>query len=270
MAEGDSIVRVTRRLHRLVAGSTVVRCELRVPRLALVDLRGRRLLGVQPRGKHLLMRFGVPVTRSPHADVPLTLHSHLRMQGRWRVVDPGRRPGGRAHERRVLLRLDDGRVLLGERLPVLDLVPTSEEHRVVGHLGPDVLGADWDADEAVRRLAVQGDRSLHEALLDQRCIAGPGNLYAVECAFLAGVHPSCPVRDVDLARVVAVVHDTMQRQLALGHQATTGRRRRGHDHWVYGRAGRACHRCATAVCFAAGRGVRARPMWWCPRCQPSA
>ena len=245
-----------------MAGAQVTRCDLRVAPLATVDLTGRRVYAVVSRGKHLLMRLGAVL------DGPaVTLHSHLRMQGRWQLAEAGRSPGGRPHEWRALLRLADGRTLVGHRLPVLDLVAADREHTVVGHLGPDVLGPDWDAGEAVRRLAAAPGRPVVEALLDQRNLAGPGNLYAVECAFLARTDPRAPVGDVDLDRLVGVVHTTMCRQVASGHQATTGLRGRGRDHWVYGRAGRPCRRCGARIVFAPPRGLRGRPLWWCPGCQ---
>jgi hypothetical protein len=167
--EGDSIYRLARRLDRSLAGQRVVRSELRVPAHATADLAGSVLLGHDSHGKHLLTRF----------DSGLTLHTHLRMDGSWTVTRPERRlPRRLMPDVRVVLGVGTGATAYGVLLPVVDLVPTTGESQVIGHLGPDPLRDDWDPDEAVRRLAADPTRPLAAALLDQTLVAGWGNARA--------------------------------------------------------------------------------------------
>src|SRR5262249_50590693 len=151
------------------------------------------VLDVVPRGKHLLTRFSGD----------MTLHTHFRMDGTWLLYGPGRRfTGGPAHEIRVVLAVADA-VAVGYRLPPVDLLPTPDAARVVGHLGPDVLGPDWDLDQVVASLAARPERQVGVALLDQRVLAGLGNIYRTEACFLHGVSPWTAVGDAgDLAALV--------------------------------------------------------------------
>src|SRR5207249_11923439 len=133
-------------------------------------------------------------------------------------------------------------------LGVVELLPTTREDDVIGHLGPDPLGGDWNAEEAIRRLAADPARAIGDALLDQRVMAGPGNIYRCEACFLRGLHPNMPVGSVqDLSAVVDLMKRLMEANRATGRQITTGDARRGRDRWVYGRAGRRCRRCGTAI-----------------------
>lgn len=257
MAEGDTIWRLAERLDVAAAGRTCTASSFRRGRLALVDLGGQVLTEVHSHGKHLLMRF----------DGGFTLHSHLRMQGRWERSDrpPARWP------RSLQARLDfDGVTLLGHDLPVLDIVTRANERRVIGHLGPDLAAPDADLAAATARLGAATDRPIVGALLDQRNLAGLGNLYALEVAFLAGLDPRRRVGTVpDLAGLVTRATELLRRGVLTGVQSTTGRVRRSEQHWVYGRAGRPCRRCARPITFLADAAVPwGRATWWCPACQP--
>ncbi|MFY0406619.1 DNA-formamidopyrimidine glycosylase family protein [Solicola sp. PLA-1-18] len=263
MPEGDSVYRLARRLDSRLRGALLARGELRVAAHAEADLAGRRVLEHATHGKHLLTRF----------DGDLTLHTHLRMDGSWTVTAPGRSVPRRVlPDVRVLLGVQDGPTAHGISLPVVELVRTRDEHTVVGHLGPDPLRDDWDAGEAVRRLSADPGRPLAAALLDQRNLAGLGNLWVNELCFLRGRSPWTPVGDVDLVPLVALAaralrHSAHSRD---GYQVTTGSTRRGESHWVAGRAGRPCLRCGTTVRVEAevpGDPGRRRT-WWCPHCQP--
>ncbi|HEY8374704.1 MAG TPA: DNA-formamidopyrimidine glycosylase family protein [Pseudonocardiaceae bacterium] len=260
MPEGDTVHRAGRRLHRALAGRRLVRGELRHPRLAAVDLAGVRVLEVRPVGKHLLFRF----------DDDTTLHSHLRMDGSWHLYRPGQRWHGPAHQVRAVLDTGD-RVVVGFRLHDLALLPTAEEHRVIGHLGPDLLDPEWGPrheDEAVRRLAADPDRAIGLALLDQSAVAGLGNLYRTELCFLLGVSPWTPVSGVDLRAAVRRGRELLRRNLFRPDQPTTGRSAPGTRHWVFERAGRPCRRCGRPVRVAPqGPGHLARLTYFCPRCQ---
>jgi endonuclease-8 len=139
----------------------------------------------------------------------------------------------------------------------------------VAHLGPDLLGDNWDEDEALRRLRTQPERPIGEALLDQRNLAGLGNIYRAEICFLRGVEPSVPVREVaDLAAMVRLAKRLIDANRSSGNQTTTGVDRPGARHWVYGRGRQACRRCSTPIrSYEDGGG---RVVYVCPGCQPSA
>lgn len=248
-----------RRLHEGLAGCELVRGDLRVPRLATVELAGRRVREVSSRGKHLLIRF--------EGDV--TLHSHLRMEGAWRVYPSGQRwTGGPSHQIRAVLETTH-RIAVGYRLPVLDLLRTSKEDTVVGMLGPDLLGADWDPREAVRRLLAAPDVEVAEALLDQCKLAGIGNVYKAELCFLRGISPWTPISAVpEPLRLVTLAHELLDANKARSGHVTTGDTRPGRTHWVYDRARQPCRRCGTAIRVAEqGAPGRARLTYWCPACQ---
>lgn len=259
MPEGDTVWLAAQRMHEALAGTTLRRGELRVPHLATVDLAGVGVGEVIPRGKHLLIRL---------AD-GRTLHSHFRMDGSWHIQRPGTRwRGGPAHAVRAVLATDRWECL-GYRLHDLALVPTAREDELVGHLGPDVLGPDWDITEAVRRIREHSDEQIGVALLDQRNLAGIGNLYKVESLFLCGVNPWSRVADVPaLSAVIERARTLMRANLHHPEQNTTGDRRRGYDHWVFGRRGRPCRRCGTPILLGEqGSSTQERVTWWCPRCQ---
>ena len=273
MPEGDTVRRTADRLHRALAGSVLVGSDLRVPTLATADLRGRQVLASTSRGKHLLLRVGDG----------LTLHTHLRMEGSWRLFRAGRRwGGGPAWQVRVALATADWQAV-GYRLPVVELLRTDEEHRVIGHLGPDLLrpegSADsssptaehWNSDEAVRRLLRDPDRPIVEALLDQRNVSGIGNMWAGETCYLRGVNPWRRTGEVDLPSLLVLARRMMSSAAETGVQVTTGDSRRGQTHWVYGRAGQPCRRCAEPIRFSPGVPGEPyqRETWWCPRCQPA-
>lgn len=264
MPEGDTVWLTARRLHDALTGGRVSGSDFRVPAHATADLTGATVRDVVPRGKHLLHRFaGAEGTL-------LTLHTHLKMEGAWHLYRPGtrwRRPG---HEARVVLRTDDWQAV-GFALGICELLPTADEGRVVGHLGPDLLGPDWDTTEALRRLTSDPVRSVAQALLDQRNLAGIGTLYRSETLFLCGVHPQRPVGEVaDLAGVVGTARRLLLGNRATPAQSTTGSSRRGQEHWVFKRSGRRCRRCGTTVEHAEiGEPDRTRGVFWCPRCQPA-
>ncbi len=261
MPEGDTVYVAARRLDRALAGSRLTGTDFRVPRYATADLSGRGLDEVRARGKHLLFRFGGG----------LTLHTHFRMDGAWHLYRPGSRWRGPAFEVRAVLSTSQW-IAVGFRLPVIDLLATSEEGGVVGHLGPDLLGDDWDPVEATRRLSVSPARPVAEALLDQRAVAGWGNVYKCEICFLRGVNPWTPVARIeDLGALVNLGHKLISANRRSARQVTTGDPRPGRSRWVYGRLGKPCRRCGTLI-RRAGPSNRAddRVTYWCPRCQPPA
>jgi endonuclease VIII len=272
--EGDTVWLTAHRLDAALSGRVVTRFDLRVPELALSDLTGATVIQVLARGKHILMRF----------DDGHTLHSHLRMDGSWRIdrARPTARTGRPApgRPRRPPPRERDSfdiRAIIGNaewtasgaRVHDLELARTDDEARWVGHLGPDILGPDWDAGRAAANLAAD-DRPLVEALLDQRNLAGVGNMYAAELMFLAGVHPFTTAMNVTkLDTVVRTAFKALRANRDHPEQSTTGRTARGEQHWVYLRTGQPCRRCRTPIVTGEfGQPPRQRNTFWCPHCQP--
>jgi endonuclease-8 len=255
--EGDTVYRSAKNLHASLAGTTLTRCDIRVPAFATVDLTGEAVHEVVSRGKHLLMRVG-----------EFTLHSHLKMEGSWHLYPTGskwRRPAWTA---RAIV-ANDRVTAVGFDLGLFDVIRTVDEDRAVGYLGPDLLGPDWDAEVAVANLGRDPERPVGLALLDQRNLAGLGNVYRCELCFLRGVLPTRPVATVsDLPRMVALGKKLIEANKDRVERTTTGRLR-GDTDWVYGREGRPCLRCGTPI--ASGElgdsPLQLRVTYWCPHCQ---
>jgi endonuclease VIII len=260
--EGDTVWLTAHRLDQALTGREVTVFDLRVPTLATTDLRGSRVTGVISRGKHILTRL----------DNDLTLHSHLRMDGSWYLARSGRRDGNRPeHQIRALVG-NDAWLATGYRVHDLQIVRTGDEGRLVGHLGPDLLGPDWDAAVAVARLLADAARPIGEALLDQSVLAGIGNMYKSEILFLEGTNPWTAVGDItDPGSLLRTAHRLLRLNRDHPEQSTTGDTGRGRQHWVYLRCREPCLRCGTPISFAEqGTPPRQRPTYWCAACQPSA
>lgn len=263
MPEGDTVYRTAVHLATALNGELLLRCDIRVPAFATVDLTGTRVDEVVSRGKHLLIRVG-----------PSTIHSHLKMEGAWHLYRPGSRWRRPAYEARIVLGTGNW-TAVGFSLGILTVVPRSAEATVVGHLGPDLLGPDWDAAEALRRLAATPERAVGLALLDQRNLAGIGNVYRNELCFLRGLLPTRPVGEIDdLAALVNLAHRVLQANKDRTERSTTGNLRRGQLDWVYGRAGEPCRRCGTPIRRGTlgnparpDRAAEDRDTYWCPSCQ---
>jgi endonuclease-8 len=260
MPEGDVVWRAARQLDEALSGRVLVRSDFRVPRFATSDLTGRAVSETVSRGKHLLTRV----------DGGLSIHTHLRMDGSWRIGPAGDYPP-RDHRVRLVLG-NDAYQAVGYLLGVVEILRTAQEERAVGHLGPDLLGPDWNEAEAVRRLRADPTRPAGEALLDQQNLAGIGNVYQAEVLFLRGISPWRPVGEIeDLAALVILAQRLLEENKERIGRITTGMAGRGNQTWVYGRAGRPCRRCGERV----QRAVRAggpdeRITFWCARCQPAA
>ncbi|AGW40594.1 DNA glycosylase [Leifsonia xyli subsp. cynodontis DSM 46306] len=260
MPEGDTVYQAADRLRRALAGRVLTATDFRVPAYATVDLSGQRVDNVVSRGKHLLIRVG------GHS-----IHSHLRMDGSWEVYPPDGRWRHPAHQARVVLRTKEGEAV-GFLLGTLDLLPREREDEAVGHLGPDLLDPGWDASsaaEAVRRLRERLGTPVAVALLDERVLAGIGNVYANELCFLRGMLPTRPVREADIPAAVDLAHRLLTANRDRSVRVTTGDTRRGRTVWVYGRQGQPCRRCGTPI----RRGrlgyteLTERVTYFCPVCQ---
>jgi len=255
--EGDTVYLSAKKLDEGLTGQTLTVSDFRIPSLATSDVSGATVTGTISRGKHLLTRF----------DNGITLRTHLKMEGTWQVHPLGtrwRRPG---HTARVILRTSSTEAV-GFQV-MLDLVRTSSEEDLVGHLGPDLLGPDWDADVALERLRAEPSAPIGDALLDQRNLAGVGNVYKSELCFIGRVDPLTPVSAVpDLPALVAQAKRLLEANKDRHTRVTTGDSRRGHQQWVYGRRG-PCLRCGSAIRKAdQGPVGQQRPTYWCPTCQP--
>jgi endonuclease-8 len=275
MPEGDTVWNTAHMLHRALAGEMIRHSDFRVPALATVDIAGWQVTNCASRGKHLLLRVRSPEGLGSEA---LTLHSHLRMDGAWRIFSPGEAWRGRQSNLiRVVLRTARA-VAVGYHLHDLALVPTDSESQFIDHLGPDLLGkpgapGGWDAEEALRRLGEQPERPISDALLDQRNLAGIGNLYRCELLFLRGLWPWTPVGDVkDLPGLIDLAHRVLVANRGRWTQVTTGSLRRGEEVYVYGRPASPCRRCFTLIKRDSPSGAedfRERVTYWCPACQPA-
>jgi endonuclease-8 len=266
MPEGNTLWRVANRLSPALAGRRVTTLRLATPALASEARRrrieGSTVLGVEARGKHLLVRFSTGVA----------LHTHLGMTGSWhlyRAGSPWRQP---VHLARVVLEAE-GVVAVCFVPRVVELVAAGDEsvHPSLTALGPDVVAAELDTAAAVARLQARGHMAIGAALLDQTALSGIGNIYKSEVLFLRGVNPFLRVAALDparLRRVVETAHKVMRRSVVAPAGPTAGGRA-GGQYWVYRRARRPCRRCATLI-RAARQGTPSRTTYWCPRCQPGS
>jgi endonuclease VIII len=274
MPEGDTIYRAAVVLHRALAGARVVAFESPLPRLGW-DTQHRKLVGrtverVESRGKYLIIRFSGD----------LALLTHLRMHGSWHLYRPGERWRAPRRAMRIRLTTTDWEAV-GFDIPVAELHDDASlsraEHLV--RLGPDLLAGDFDPQEAMARLRRAGAVPIEEALLDQRCLAGVGNVLKSEILFLARLNPFSPVENVarsQLARLVAVAQRVLRDNVAAveanvrtaraGSRNTTRSANPAAKLSVYGRAGRRCRRCGATIRHRRA-GRHARSTYWCPVCQ---
>jgi endonuclease-8 len=266
MPEGDTIHRTAEVLRAALAGRriTAARAQARPGLRRVPDLGrlvGATVTEVEARGKHLLIGF----------DSGLTLRSHLRMTGSWHRYRPGERWRRPAFAASAILETADA-VAVAFDTPTIELLTDADlrRSRPLNELGPDLLARDFDAPEALRRLRERDGEQLGNALLDQRAVAGIGNVYKSEVAFLEGIFPWAPVAslsDKALTAALRTARRLLQANTRGGARVTTGIPRRGQGLWVYGRAGRPCRRCGTRI-EVARQGELARLTYWCPRCQP--
>lgn len=265
MPEGDTIFRAARSLGVWLEGREITGARSQRARVAAERLVGQRVEKVEARAKHLLIRF-------TSGDV---LHTHMRMTGSWHVYRAGerwRKPGWQA---RVVLEAG-ARVAVCFEAPVVELLSAAEldRHRSLSGLGPDVLVDPFDVDEVCRRVARQpADRPVGDLLLDQRIVSGIGNIYRCESLFLAGVHPATPRTALEEPALRALVETASQLMRANLEPAQGFGRRFAPPGgpagaWVYGRGGRPCYRCRSAV-RVERTGDPPRDVWWCPSCQPA-
>lgn len=273
MPEGDTIFRAARTLHRALAGRMVTRLDSVYPALTNVDVDtpvvGRTIDSVTSRGKHLLMAFSGD----------LILHTHMRMNGSWHIYKPGERWRLPPRDMRVLVETD-AYVAVGFNLPVAEFLSGREleRHPQIQALGPDLTDPAFDRAEVIRRLRAADNPTMEELILNQRVLSGIGNVLKSETLFVAGINPFVPGADVSdetldqmltvalrLMKMNVVESQSMTR--TFGHR-TTGSLDPKAGQWVYGRAGKPCRKCGTAIRIQS-TGADARLTYWCPQCQAS-
>lgn len=275
MPEGDAIFRAARTLHRALAGQVVTRFEAAYAHVAQVNdntpIAGRTIERCESAGKHLLITFGGD----------LILRTHMRLHGSWHIYRHGERWWRGPQAMRIRIDTADW-VAVAFDVPVAEFVSARELATTdpVAALGPDLLGSSFDRDEAMRRLAANGDIPIAQALLDQRNVAGIGNVYKSEVLFLCGVHPEVPSREVPppiLERILDTARSLLQENVMEGTAAqiqtyrsmrryATGYSEHSDHLWVYGRPNKPCRRCGTAIAVKK-IGLDARTTYWCPSCQ---
>lgn len=276
MPEGDTVFRAAQTLHKFLAGRPVTRFESVYPAVTRIaedhPIVGQTIESVSARGKHLLIAFSGG----------WVLHTHLRMNGSWHIYPSGARWQRPARDMRVLVCTPDA-CAVGFNIPIAELLSTREveRHRQLQSLGPDLLGDPFDRLEAIRRMRAHGPDPIAEVLLDQRVVAGIGNVFKSEILFLAGLDPATQVAalaDADLERIIDISREQLAANV-MGRSRTlssaSGRRTTrsldpGAKLWVYSRRGKPCRRCGAAI-QSRKTGPDARLTYWCPACQrPSA
>jgi endonuclease-8 len=290
MPEGDTIFRAARTLHRALAGQVVERFESVLPALTRVDedapIKGRTVERVSAAGKHLLMTFSSPSTvpggPRPSSPPGLVLRTHMRMNGSWHIYRRGERWQRPRRDMRIVIATKQFEAV-GFDIPVAEwLTPAALKRQAdLRLMGPDLLGAEFDAEQALRRFRARPTLSIADALLDQRIVSGVGNIYKSEILFIVRVNPFTPVERV-ADETVREILSTARKHLRAnvedhtaaivtyrGYRRTTRRDDPAERLYVYGRAGRACRRCGTRI-EVTPQGPHARLTYWCPVCQPSA
>jgi endonuclease-8 len=282
MPEGDTILRAAQALHRALGGHVVTRFDSVYPAVTRVaedhPIVGRTIESVTARGKHLLISFSGD----------LVLRTHMRMNGSWHLYRPGAAWQRPARDMRVLVATADA-VAVGFNVPIAELLSPRqmERHKEMRALGPDLLagaGTQYqyaiDLPEIVRRMRARGADTVADALLNQRVVAGIGNVFKSEILFVAGVDPFAAVAslsDADLERIVGIARDQLAASVLDRSKTLTmssGRRTtRSLDPkaklWVYSRGGKPCRRCG-AIIRSKKSGVDARLTYWCPQCQSTS
>ncbi len=273
MPEGDTIYRAARALHQSLAGTLVTRFQIVLPGLQRVDddapLAGRTIESVSSSGKWLLIRF----------TGDLTLLSHMLMNGSWHLYRPGEPWKKPARDMRILL-------ATARCVAIAFLVPIAEFHTarslarrpVLKEQGSDILGPSFDIETAVRRMAHRTGEEVGDVLLDQRVLAGLGNVYRSEVCFVGRINPFDRIGHLsheDLRRLAVCsqqllrinVDNTSEIPRASALRRTTQRSDPAARLYVYGRAGEPCRRCRTPI-LTRKQGDNARTTFWCPKCQP--
>ncbi len=262
MPEGDTIHRAASTLHRALAGQDLVGVDgsHRAMRRSGRLLVGKKVIGVRALGKHLIVDL----------EGGTAVRTHLGMPGSWHLYRHGERWRRDPGAARVILETPDWLAVCFSAPDVEILAEGALDHRL-GHLGPSLTGEAFDIDEAMRRARRSDHRLVGDLLLDQRVMAGVGNVFRCEILFLEAIHPDETIEslsDEDLRALIDRGRRLLRSNLSGGARVTTGDWRAGRRLWVYDRDGRPCRRCGTPI-QVARLGSPPRVTYWCPTCQPS-
>ncbi|MGE0814277.1 MAG: DNA-formamidopyrimidine glycosylase family protein [Vicinamibacterales bacterium] len=268
MPEGDTIARAAARLHEALAGQGVTAFEAALARVRTAaenhPLRGRVVERVAAHGKHLVMQFSGD----------LLLRSHLRMHGSWHLYRPGERWQRARHAMRLRLETPEWQAVAFDVYDAeLVAAPSARRLAAIAALGPDLVDPALDPGAAAARILASGARPIAAVLLDQRVVAGLGNVLRSEVLFLEGVAPDRAASTLPpeaVARLVARGARELRRNAAptAARRLTTGRLSPDEALWVYQRTGRPCRRCGEPI-RSGPDGPGGRRVYWCPRCQPA-
>ena len=264
MPEGDTLFRTAAVLREVLDGHRIVAARGRPGGARLERLVGTRIVRVEAQGKHLLI----------DVDAGLSLHSHLGLHGSWHRYRPGER-WGRPPSRALAVIEVDGAVAVCFDAPTIELIETRALaiHPILRRLGPDLIRSDEPVEHLVARMrALPPGTPIGEALLDQRVVAGLGNVYRSEVCFLERIDPFAPLAslsDVTLGRLVETGQALLRANRSTPVRTTVpGARDPEGRLWVYRRTGRPCRRCGGSIVSRVS-GEVPRRTWWCPACQPA-
>jgi endonuclease VIII len=267
MPEGDTIFRTARTLQRALAGRSVTAFDSPLPALTRVHIdepiTGREVVRVRSIGKHLLIEFSGD----------LLLRTHMRMNGSWHVYRPGERWQRPRMAMRILIETDEY-VAVAFDVPVAEFIRSRDlaRHGELSRLGPDLLGEDFDEATVATRLCEARGTPLGEALLDQRVMAGVGNVFKCEVLFVCGIDPFRLVdslHEEEALLLIRTARDLLRENVspaARAYRRTTRAMNPAARLWVYGRGERPCRRCGTSIAVRK-QGESARLTYWCPGCQ---
>jgi endonuclease VIII len=272
MPEGDTIFRSARTLSRALAGKTVTYFHSELARLAVqaedAELVGQQVVEVTAHGKHLIMRFSTGVC----------LRSHMRMSGSWHIYRTGERWQRPRADMRIVLETADFQAVAFV-VHEAELIAPRELDTKLAALGPDILAEHFDPQLTAARILAAGERPMCDVLLDQRVLAGIGNVFKSELLFLARVHPARHASTIEPATAQLICERAAELLRVNtrgatdgivtyhGMRRTTGRSDPGDRLWVYSRGGRPCRECGTSIVMQR-MGQHARSTYHCPRCQP--
>jgi endonuclease VIII len=256
MPEGDSVAGHAELLRPILVGRRVEAVSGTAPSVRVNSTRilDAEVVAVRTVGKHLVIDLSTGYS----------IRVHLGMPGRWRVSRLSSLPGGSA--RLVLTTATHHAACYSA--PTIEVDRTPSIDASLARLGPDLLG-DFDTGEFIRRARLVPDAPIADLLLNQRVLAGIGNVYKSEVLFLERLNPTTAVSVVDDERLASLARraaSLLSANVGSGARSTTGRRGRGQELWVYGRGGRPCRRCGSSIVQDSGGE---RVTYWCPTCQPT-
>jgi endonuclease-8 len=259
MPEGDTIFKAARTLEKAIGGETITGFRSALPKFRDVEISGKRIEKIEPRGKNLLMFL----------NDGRVLHTHMMMTGSWHIYRSGEKWQKPESQAKVVIETAKF-VAVCFNAPVVDLLSPDQLRRNddLHQLGPDILRDDFDFSLALKRLRECVEMEISDALLAQRAIAGIGNIYKCETLFLCGVNPFVPVKnfsDEILGKLIREARKLMKGNLNRGMRTTRGSLH-GERFWVYGRGGKRCLRCGEIIRIDR-KGRALRLTYWCPKCQ---